>query len=364
MGAGRVPATRCLAHARPSQTLLRRMARAAARAGAGRGAHRVRAAAPPRERGRQRARPTGRAGARGRRERFAAARRHQQGAAEHPRGVRPERRRASRQQLGASEDALGRDPRRAQPLHARCSRDRAELERAAARRTPLRRSRLLRDPESRAQHRGALCLAAAALAVRSLRDRRRTRAARSDGPFRRRGRRRSRGGVLRGRAALGAVRARHVGGARARRRQGVPHRATGCAGARPGRAGRSARCRAAPPAVGHRARRSGRRQRGPAGRGARGLATGLADGQAARHRPQPVAGQRLPAVAQAGDRDGRIPCRAVRDRLARRLSQPVAAARVRPLRGRRSRRAPAQFGAARRWACGTGTSRKTGSVTS
>ena len=56
---------------------------------------------------------------------------------------------------------------------------------------------------------------------------------------------------------------------------------------------------------------------------------------------------RLPGLAQAGVELGRLSRRTVRDRVARPVPQPVAAPRIRSLRGRRRVRTPAQRRAAR-----------------
>ena len=202
--------------------LPRRVAGPARRADDRRRDHRLRPGEDASRHRHDRARPAPGAGARRRRERRPAARRHQPRAGQRARRLPGH---AGLQRvvaaLAAPEGAERRDSRRALDGPARSRRHRRRDQRRRPARPRLQRPRLLPRDQGAPQPGDAVRRLAVQDLARQLHDRVRPGDRRAERRLRRRRRRRPRARVLRGPDALGAVRARHVGLARAQRRQGV-----------------------------------------------------------------------------------------------------------------------------------------------
>ena len=211
----------------------RRMDRPPRRAGGARRADRLVALQGARRARRHRARPPSCPGARRRRQRRPAARRHVPGACQRARRI-PGDARAQRLDppLDAPEGAQRRHPRRSLDGPARCRRDCRRQQRRHPARPRLLGPRLLPQGARRPRHGRALRHAAAENRHQLVHGRLRAFDLHAERRLRRRGRRRAGARVLQGADALGAVRARHVGVARPRRRQGLRDDARGPA---PGR---------------------------------------------------------------------------------------------------------------------------------
>ena len=323
---------------------------------------------------RNRARSSAGAGARRRRQRRPAARRHEPRAGERARRVpdAPPSYSVSTLAVDAPEGAERRHPGRS--LDGPARRRRQPSSRAASTPCSAATSATATTSARRAPAaaRDALRRAAAQDLDRLVHGGLRARDPRAERELRRRGRRRARAGVLQGADALGAVRARHVGLARSRRRQGVRDDA----GRRASRRGRGAagvrRARQAARRPGRDVdrRRHDRRIERDAHDGARpDLAAVAAHGQAARHRGQPRAARAVRALAPAGARRSRpsSPCSAPAPRSAS-TAASGAASRTRCSRcvPRASAGRPPSSSSSRcrapSWACGTGTCATTASM--